>query len=747
MTLVPILAAAMTAAGLVPAPEGPDSPVGRKVEAFRLRDHRGAEHALAEFADRRLVVLAFVACECPLAKLYGPRLAELAREYEPRGVAFVGVNANQQDSATAVGRYAKAHGIAFPVLKDVGNVLADRLGAQRTPEVFVLDAERVVRYAGRIDDQYGVGFARPRAGRRDLASALDELLAAKPVSVVRTVAPGCFIGRVRKASASGEVTYAGHVAPVLQRHCVVCHRAGQIAPFALTSYDEVAGWTATIEEVVREGRMPPWHADPKYGRFANDARLPEEEKKLILDWIRDGAPPGDPKDLPAPAAFAEGWRIPKPDAVFTMPKPFRVPAQGDVPYQFVAIDPGFSEDKWVRAVEVRPGCRSVVHHVLVFVQAPGGDRRRQGDFASRWIAAMAPGSPPQVYPEGTAKLVPAGSRFLFQIHYTPDGSPKEDQTCMGLVFADPKSVRQEVTTEMAAEGDFEIPPGHPNYQVEATHTLREESVLLDMLPHTHLRGKAFRYEAIYPGGEREVLLDLPRYDFNWQNRYVLAEPKTLPKGTRIHCTAHYDNSRDNRSNPDPAAAVRWGDQTWEEMMIGYFSVMPAGQDLQRHPRPAGKVPARPPVTLDPELVRLSGQALESDDAFDAFAAAVRKALPQVDRVCFTHTEGGVLRVERASYPGPVERKLALAGFESQSKANALGYFALINRVTVMPDLAKAFGVDLKQMSQSLGSSVHVPAVRQGVPGTLNFWSKDRDAFPASAQDTLRAVTDAVLGKS
>jgi peroxiredoxin len=725
-------------------PNETKSTIGKKIDGFKLRDYRGAERSLADFADRKAVVVAFVGTECPLAKLYGPRLAELAKAYEPKGVTFIGINSNQQDSITAIAAYAKAAGTTFPILKDVGNVVADQFGALRTPEVFVLDGQRVIRYRGRIDDQYGIGYVRPKVEHRYLSNALDEILAGKQVSVASTETPGCFIGRLQRETAKGEITYTKHIAPILQNRCVECHRPGQIAPFVLTTYDEVIGWTDTIEEVLREGRMPPWHADPKYGTFANDARVPSAEKELIFQWIKNGAPKGDPRDMPKPVALADGWRIPKPDVVITIPKPFPVPAQGEVYYQFFAVDAGFTEDKWVKAVEVRPGCQSVVHHILVFVQAPDGGTDKYGGFAANWIGAIAPGGRPQVFPEGTAKLVPAGSRFLFQIHYTPNGAPQLDQSCMGMVFADPKTVKKQISTEMAANGRFAIPPHDPNYKIEATHTLKEDSLLLEMMPHTHLRGKAFRYEAFYPNGDHEILLDLPRYDFNWQNTYTLADHKLLPKGTKLHCTAYYDNSKDNPSNPDPEATVRWGDQTWDEMMIGYFNAMPAQQDLQKDTRPAPKTVAKATVPLDGDLRQKAARALDSDEAFAAFAAAVHKALPQLDRVCVTDISNGNLRVERANYPGEVAGRIAMAGFESHSRAYQLAYFALMGRFQYLSDISKARGIDLTLMSQTLGSSVHVPFALDGKPGTVNFWSKTKDGFTNEAQLLLRSVVASMV---
>jgi thiol-disulfide isomerase/thioredoxin len=722
----------------------PTAPLGRKLDNFKLRDYRGAERSLDDLATGKLLVIAFTGTECPVAKLYGPRLASLAKEFEPKGVRFVSVNANQQDSISAIDQYAKLHGIAFPILKDVGNVVADRLGAQRTPEVFVLDEQRIVRYWGRIDDQYGIGYTRPKPTRRDLAVALEELLAGKPVSQPITEAPGCFIGRVQPPAKQGAVTYAKDIAPILQNHCLECHRPGQIAPFALTSYDEVVGWTDTIEEVIKQGRMPPWHADPRYGQFANDCRLSDKEKQLILDWIEHGAPKGNLKDLPKPVEFAEGWRIPKPDTVVKIPRPIHVPATGTIEYEFVAVDPGFKEDRWVKAAEVRPGCPSVVHHILVFVQPPGGGNMgKHRGFITNWLAATVPGARPQVMPEGTGKFIPAGSRLLFQIHYTPNGSPQVDQSYIGLVFADPKTIKKEVSTEMAVNPKFEIPPHDPNYRVDADTTLEEDTVLLNMTPHTHLRGKAFKFEAIYPTGEQEVLLDVPRYDFNWQNTYILTKPKVLPKGTRIHCVAFYDNSKNNRSNPNPEAKVRWGDQTWDEMMIGYYDMVPVNQDLIKNPKITQFVRKELPP-LDRELKKLAEGALESQKSFDAFAAALRRSLPKVDRVCLTTYSDGNLRVERASYPGKGTFRVAGTGFEFHSKFFSLAFFALLDRFTALPDISKAQGFDMMLMSKTMSSSVHVPVILDGKPGTVNYWSKGADAFPADQHDMLRALAEVMV---
>lgn len=557
-----------------------DIPADQPVANFRLNDYLGTTHSLEDYAASKLIVVAFLGAECPLANRYAGRLAELERKYVRQGVTFLGIDSNQQDSLAQLAHLAKFHRIEFPLLKDPGNAVADRFGATRTPEVFVLDGKRVIRYRGRVDDQYGVGYSRPAPTRRDLGEALDELLAGKPVTRPVTEAAGCCLGRVQRQPAKGNITYSKQVARILQERCVGCHRTGAIAPFALTSYRDAAAWAETIREVVHDRRMPPWDASPKIGTFVNDPGMTEAERGLIEEWVKNGVPEGDAKDLPPPRQFAEGWRIPKPDLVVSMPKAFAVPAQGTVPYQYFTVNPGFKDDKWVRAAEVKPGNPSVVHHVVVIVHPPGkpspADRGGMGEF----VAVGVPGMSPVNYPEGHARLIPAGSKLVFQMHYTPNGTPQTDRSQVGLVFADPKSVWKQVKSDMALDTKFRIPAGEPDHVLRATYRFEQDAYIHALFPHMHLRGKAFRFEAAYPDGRREVLLDVPRYRFDWQNQYVLGTPKLMPEGTMLHCEGHYDNSAKNLSNPDPTRAVRFGEQTWDEMMVGYFDMALADQDLR-----------------------------------------------------------------------------------------------------------------------------------------------------------------------
>lgn len=546
-------------------------PLDQPLSAVDVADYRGRVWKLEDFDESDSVVVVFLGTECPLAKLYAERVAALEQEYGPRGVAFVGVMSNRQDSIAEISAFARRHGIKFPLLKDAGNRLADMLGAERTPEAFVLDRDRLVRYWGRIDDQYGIGYARDEPESHELRDAIDDLLDGRSPKVSMTRSVGCIIGRQKEPVVTAEVTFSNQVARILQRRCVECHRDGEIAPFSLTSYDEAVGWADMIAEVVREGRMPPWHASPEHGHFANDRSMTDEEKQTLYEWADAGAPEGDPADLPETPQFVTGWQLPRePDMVVSVSsEPFDVPASGAVRYQYFRVDPQIDEDKWLEAAELLPGNRAVVHHILCFVRPKG---TRGGLHGARgFLVGYVPGSRVQAEPQGMAKRIPAGSELIFQVHYTPIGTPQTDQSQLGLVFTDADKVTHEIMTSSAVQTRFRIPPHDAAHQVTAiTPEELPEGVLLSFSPHMHLRGKAFRYELVAPDGARRTLLDIPAYDFNWQTTYQLAEPTKIEPGSRIACTALFDNSAENLNNPDPEAVVRWGDQTWDEMMIGYF---------------------------------------------------------------------------------------------------------------------------------------------------------------------------------
>ena len=366
-------------------------------------------------------------------------------------------------------------------------------------------------------------------------------------------------------TSENNVTFTKDVAPIFYNNCTGCHRPGEIAPMSLLTYNDARPWAKSIREKVANREMPPWHADPKHGEWRNDRRISQEAINTILAWVNNGAKEGDPKDLPPMPEYTPGWRIGKPDQTFSAPEQ-SVPAEGVVDYQYLTVPTNFKEDRWITSAEIRSSAGAVVHHVIVFVQEPGATSRLQ----ARLLVGFAPGEDPAVFRPGYGRKIPAGSNLLFQIHYTPNGTATKDVTTVGLIYAK-TPVQHTVLTRPVLQTAFEIPAGHSNYEVKSSFTFNESAQLYSFMPHMHLRGKDFEYKAVFPDGTSKILLSVPRYDFSWQTYYVLKEPIAVPKGTRIECVAHFDNSTNNKYNPDPTKAVKWGDQTWEEMMIGWMS--------------------------------------------------------------------------------------------------------------------------------------------------------------------------------
>ena len=371
---------------------------------------------------------------------------------------------------------------------------------------------------------------------------------------------------------NGAPTYAKDVAPIMMNRCVGCHRPGEAAPMAFTSYKETRPWAKAIKGAVVARKMPVWLADPAHGEFRNDRRMSEGEIATIAAWVDAGAPEGDPKLTPKSPVFPDGWNIGKPDQVFDMGADFNIPKEGTIPYKYFTVDPNFTEDKWVEAAEIRPSQRQVVHHVIVFIVEPGGGSAGQrGEGAGgNMLTGFAPGEQPLRLEPGTAKLIKAGSKLRFQVHYTANGTPATDRTQVAMRFAK-ETPKFQALVGSAINFSFRIPAGSDNHEVKSSFTLKRDIDVVSWMPHMHVRGKSFQFTVVYPDGRSEVALNVPKYDFNWQLGYELAKPIHLPAGTRIDCVAHFDNSVNNKYNPDPSKEVKWGDQTWEEMMIGFFT--------------------------------------------------------------------------------------------------------------------------------------------------------------------------------
>ena len=420
------------------------------------------------------------------------------------------------------------------------------------------------------------------------------------------------VGFAVPAAAQSTPTFSKDVAPILYKNCSNCHRAGEIGPMPLLTFKDARPYARAIATRVQNGTMPPWHADdPTHERFLNDRSLSEADKDVLVRWATHGAPEGNPRDLPAPPQFADGWRMGKPDAIFTMQEDYPIPASGTLDYKFFEIPTNLTEDRWLQAFEVRPGDRAVVHHVIVYVRpgdsgsaearpaaradgarptppfafgegmrrpadAPKPDRAPvENDRAAKrnpgaWLAGYAPGHSLRVYAPGTAIKIPKGAVMTVQMHYTTNGKPTTDRTSLGVKFAS-EPPKTELVVIPLQNANFVLKAGTSDTRVDAEMTVNTDATLWSALPHTHVRGKRWQVEAVYPDGRTEMILNVPKYDFNWQTDYVFKSPLVLPKGTKLKTSAWYDNSVANKSNPDATKDVYWGDQTWEEMQFTAFT--------------------------------------------------------------------------------------------------------------------------------------------------------------------------------
>jgi len=584
LTLPAVLALGLVGSGLALGSSA-DVHTARRTELgdVSLLTLEGEAVRLGDLMAGSTTVITYTGVGCPISNKLASRLEQMSQEYAAEGVRFLAVNANPQDSRQDIATEARELGLTVPLYKDFRQELTNTLGATTTTEVFLFDAQGQLRYQGAVDDQYSLGAAKPKPTRHYLASAIAAVLAGKDPEPAKTDAPGCKLTRLPEEELAEAITWTRDIAPIIRNNCESCHRPGQVGPFALQSYDQAKGWGAMIASVVEEERMPPWNATHDYdGVFANERGLTKKEKKKILSWVEDGMPRGDDKDL-GPAEWPEGWRIGEPDVIYTMDEfmfagqqgelteaGYRVPLDGVVDYIFFKTKTEFSEDRWIRAMEIMPGAPDVVHHVLVLVDDPADgplNLNNQDDFMN-YLAVAVPGDTPSVYPEGYAKRLPAGATLIFQLHYTPNGKERFDRSELALIFADEPPIF-EVHSDAVIDTRLRIPAGDPNFEVRDKLLLIEDTGVISFFPHMHTRGKDFKYIAHYPGGESEELL-FSDYDFNWQESYIYHDPKLLPAGTTIECIAHYDNSADNPNNPDPDHDVYWGDQTFEEMFVGYF---------------------------------------------------------------------------------------------------------------------------------------------------------------------------------
>lgn len=545
----------------------------------RLRDIMlGSQSLDASIRGKKGLIMAFFGATCPISGKLGPELARLEKEAAAQNIGMVLVCPVASESEAERRQFIQNHGLTSPVVQDQDQALTRTLKATTTTEVFLVDASRTLIYRGAIHDQYGLGYSKEKPTRHYLRDALAALLAKQQPAIGATSAPGCALDFKKAAQTDAlvaqDITYHHQISRILQSSCLECHRQGGVGPFSLETYEDVIEHAGMIRQQVQRGAMPPWFAAPhpkgEASPWANDISLSSQDKADLLAWLDSpDRPRGNPADAPVARHYPTEWALGKPEAVFQLPEPIRIKAEGTLPYQFVTVETNFSEDRWVNGYEILPTDASVVHHVIVNVHEKGSRVRDRGEGAGGYWAAYVPGNTHHRWPTGFAKKLPAGATLSFQIHYTPNGRKTQDQMRIGLHFAQ-EEPRYIVHTASVAHLRLNIPPGAANH-VET----KEQPVPFDMnvmayMAHMHVRGKAFRYEVTHPDGHHEVLLNIPRYDFNWQLRYDYATPRRLPRGSRVKITAIFDNSPANPANPDPAKTVRWGPQTQDEMMIGYI---------------------------------------------------------------------------------------------------------------------------------------------------------------------------------
>lgn len=539
--------------------------IGDKVAEFTFKDIRYLPRTLADFGDKKAYVIMFTTLDCPLVQRYLPKLAELDSEYGDDGVQFLAVNVGPNDALREVAYQAVKKNCNFPFAKDFDGDVVRALGADRAAEVVVLDAERKLRYRGRVDDQFRLGGERPKASRDDLKMAIEDVLAGRDVKVAQTAVDGCKINLPQPRQGNPEVTFAEHIAPLLQAHCQDCHRPNNPeAPFELATFEDAVNNAEMMVEVVQEQRMPPWFGSEEHGKFSNHRGLSPEERNLIEDWVRGGCVQGDMAKAPEPRVFAESkWKIGEPDLVLKAAKQ-KIPATGYIPYRYVILPHVFTQDTWVQGVQILPENSKAMHHcnMLWFKQ---GERANARNF----ITGQVPGGDPMLLDRHVAFKFPAGSSLVLQIHYVTIGEETTDQISVGLRFAR-EVVHKNLRHTQVTNQTFKIPPHDPNYLVEASYEMPENATGYGLFSHMHLRGKDMTFEARYPDGRQDTLLVVPNYSFDWQQAYRWPQDAVkFPKGTKLEVSAHYDNSDFNPFNPDPSKEVGDGPQTFHEMMYGF----------------------------------------------------------------------------------------------------------------------------------------------------------------------------------
>jgi peroxiredoxin len=591
--------------------------LNKKIDNITLHDKVGHPRSLYDLKDKKAIVIVFLSFDCPVSTSYSSALAELAKSYRGKQVAFVAVNSSDDGDAARIAEQAAEYKLPFPVFKDENFRAADAFKADTVPCVFVLDHNFVLRYRGRIDNGYYARLKKNgRVTRNDLRQALDEVLAGKAVSEPATKPIGCAIVRERKTRKEGAVTFYRDVLPIVQKNCQECHRPGAVGPFALMTYKQAVNWADDIKEYTQARKMPPWK--PVEGpAYHGERKMSDKEIETLAAWVDAGTPEGDAKDAPLPRKFVEGWQLGQPDLVLTVPEEMTVGASGPDLFRCFVLPTNLTEDKFITAIEVRPGNSRIVHHTLNYFdtsgtgrklekkerekQESGGRQPPDGDRGPGYSAAMglgfiptpgkvgglggwAPGNIPHHLPDGYGYFLPKGSDIIIQTHYHRDGRVEKDRTSIGLHFA--KDGKTKRWKGMVLPGRFMfIPPNNDHYRVQGEMEVLQECKLYSVLPHMHMLGREIKVTLTPPDGKPTTLVAIKDWEYNWQETYFFKEPIILKPGTRLAVEAIYDNSDKNPNNPfSPPRMVKFGEQTTDEMCYVFFgatSETPGGIKVRR----------------------------------------------------------------------------------------------------------------------------------------------------------------------
>ena len=606
-----------------------------RIENFVLLDQHGDAHNLHYHRDKSAVVIMIQGNGCPIVRNALTDYKALRDTYADQGVHFMMLNANLQDQRSTILAEAEKFGIDMPILHDETQLIGESLNLVRTAEVLVIDPKNwQIVYRGPINDRQVYERQKAEASNHYAADAIANVLRNQPVTVANRDTMGCLINFAQRNADHEQISYTDTIAPILQEKCVVCHTEGGLGPWAMSSYEMVRGFAPMMREVIRTKRMPPWHADPHIGVWKNDKSLSIEQTQTLVHWIEAGAPRGEGEDPLKDLAIAQvEWPLGEPDLILDIPE-YTIPASGVVDYKFPRLANPLDQGVWVKAATVIPGNREVVHHILAgSIDATTGQAKRDSGVFDNYLIGYAPGNESNLFPQDTGVYIAPGGEYTFQLHYTPIGREVVDNSRIGLYFHD-KQPGNFYRQSVVIDPTIQIPPNQPRHAEVAYYEFDKPALLHDLVPHSHYRGVASKFELIGPDGSRETVLSVPNYDFNWQRTYTFVEPMRIEPGSRLVHTTWYDNSAANPGNPDPNRTVPWGLQSWDEMLYGAFSYTLVDE--------TSEAPILDKALADTtQMVGFLDKDMDGKLSWQELPGSIKKRLVQGFKMVDTNADGGL----------------------------------------------------------------------------------------------------------